>query len=135
MADTDELDLTDEEQQAFHELQLGIEHLYRGYGSLLTFHHTIGHGMDHLDTAESVLREAGHEETADRLRNEILPAGVFEGIWTYEVVEAFRRNLLADVTDFAESVRGDLADGKQHITEREQQQAWRERADSESYNR
>lgn len=79
MTDPDDLDLSAEEQQALHELQLGVEHLYRGYGSLLEFHHTIGRGMDHLEDAERLLREAGHEEVADRLRDEALPAGVFEG--------------------------------------------------------
>ncbi len=132
MTDIDDLDLTEEEQQALHELQLGVEHLYRGYGSLLEFHHTIGRGMDHLDNAESALQDAGHEGIADQLRNEKLPAGVFEEAWTYEVVETFKRNFLADVTAFEEEIREELADGRQHITEREQQQEWRERANRES---
>ncbi|WP_435349022.1 hypothetical protein [Haloarchaeobius sp. HRN-SO-5] len=128
MADFHEDELTDEEEEALHELQLGIENLYRGYGSLLEFHHTIGHGMDHLHDAEEMLREAGHEETADRLRDEVLPAGVFEDRWSYEVVESFKRDFLADVADFEEQTREELAGGREHITERRQQRDWSERA-------
>ena len=129
MGGDQEIELTETERDALHELQLGVEHLYRGYGSLLEFHHTIGRGMDHFDEAETLLREAGHEEAANELLNEQLPAGVLEGTWTFEIVEAFKRGFLADVTAFEEAVRDDLADGQQHITERKQQQEWVDRAE------
>ena len=129
MAGADDIDLTEAEQQALHELQLGVENLYRGYGSLLDFHHAIGRGMDHLHDAEEVLREAGHEKRADMLRDEALPTGVLEDKWTYEIVESFEREFLAEVSGFEQDVREELADGKEHITERRQQQGWRERAE------
>ena len=129
MAGADDIDLTEEEQRALHELQLGVENLYRGYGSLLDFHHAIGRGMDHLHDAEEVLREAGHEKRADMLRDEALPTGVLEDKWTYEIVESFEREFLAEVSGFEQDVREELADGKKHITERRQQQGWRERAE------
>ena len=128
MADADDIDLTEEEQQALHELQLGVENLYRGYGSLLDFHHAIGRGMDHLYDAEKVLREAGHEERADMLRDEALPTGLLEDRWTYEVVESFKREFLTEVSGFERDVRNELADGMEHITERRQQEDWQERA-------
>jgi hypothetical protein len=132
MVDSNELDLSDTDREALHELQLGIEQIYRGYGSLLEFHHTIGRGMDHLDDAEAALRKAGHEEIADRIRDEQLPAGLFEGTWTYELVEAFERDFLGDVTSFEADVREQLADGHRHITEREQQRNWNERAENQN---
>ncbi len=122
------LELTEEEQAALHELQLGVENLYRGYGRLLDFHHAIGRGMDHLHEAEAILRAAGHEERANLLRDEVLPIGVFDDKWSYEIVEAFQREFLTEVSGFERDVRGDLADGREHITERRQQQGWRERA-------
>jgi len=128
MADADDIDLTEEEQQALHELQLGVENLYRGYGSLLDFHHAIGRGMDHLYDAEKVLREAGHEERADMLRDEALPTGLLEDKWTYEIVESFKREFLTEVSGFEREVREELADGTEHITERRQQEDWQERA-------
>ena len=131
MASADDIDVTEEEQRALHELQLGVENLYRGYGNLLDFHHAIGRGMDHLYDAEEILRDAGHEKRADMLRDEALPAGVLEDDeWTYEIVESFEREFLTEVSGFEQDVREDLADGKQHITERRQQRGWRERAEN-----
>jgi hypothetical protein len=121
-------DLTEDELAALHDLQLGIEHVYRGYGILLTFHHSIGHAMDRFAHAEQKLRDAGHERWADDLRDHHLPAGAVDEMWTYELVEAFERDFLSKMTSFESAVREDLADGLPHVSERRQQAAWRERA-------
>ncbi|MFB6069339.1 MAG: hypothetical protein ABEJ90_05390 [Halobacterium sp.] len=121
-------DLTDAERDALHELQLGVEHVYRAYGSLLGFHHSLGRGMDHLDDAERRLRDAGHDGHADALRDRHLPAGAVGDQWSYELVEDFRHGLLAAVSDFENDVRADVADGEEHVTERRQRSRWRERA-------
>ena len=121
-------DLTPAEREALHELQLGVEHVYRAYGRLLGFHHSLGRGVDHLDEAERLLRETGHEDFADALRDQHLPAGAVGDQWSYELVESFRHGLLADVSGFETGVREVLADGEEHVTERRQQREWRERA-------
>jgi hypothetical protein len=121
-------DLTDGERTALHELQLGIEGVNRAYGHLLAFHHAIGRSMDHFAAAEPHLRDAGHEEYADTIRDRHLPAGVVDDRWSYELVEAFEQGFLAEVTAFDEAIRADLAGGQSHVTERAQQRAWRERA-------
>ena len=125
--------LTEREREALHRLQLGVEHVYRGYGHLLGFHHQIGHGMEHVAEAERLLRAAGHEAFANELRDRLLPAGAVGDRWTYEVVEDFRRGFLASLTDVESEVRGDLAGGLEHVTERRQQRDWRERAESDSW--
>lgn len=132
MSESPDSDLTDTEREALHDLQLGVEYIYRGYGNLLEFHHTIGHGMDYFDDAESKLREAGRTDMADRLRDEQLPTGMLNENWTYELVEAFEHDLLADVTAFEDEIREDLADGQKHVSERRQQQAWRERGEDQT---
>ncbi|MCU4752063.1 hypothetical protein OB919_08705 [Halobacteria archaeon AArc-curdl1] len=124
----DEIELASAEQDCLHELQLAIEHLYRGYGTLLECHHEVGRAMDRMATAETLLRDAGHESWADDLRDEHLPAGAIGNRWTYEVVDEFSEGFLADVTAFETDVREELADGVHHISEREQQREWRERA-------
>jgi hypothetical protein len=121
-------DLTEDELTALHDLQLGIEHVYRAYGALLTFHHTVGHAMDRFAHAEQKLRDAGHDEWADDIRDRHLPAGAVDGMWTYELVDSFERDFLSELTDFESAVRDDLADGVSHVSERRQQAAWRERA-------
>ncbi|AGB38090.1 hypothetical protein [Natronococcus occultus] len=127
-SDPDELELSDREEAALHDLQLGIEYVHRAYGDLLRFHHELGHAMDRLSDAEDALREAGHEERADRLRDEHLPAGAISDRWTYELVEEFSTDFLEDVDAFEDEVRDELADGVGHVTERRQQRRIRERA-------
>ena len=124
-------DLTETEREALHRAELGVEWLRRAHGSLVEFHHATGHAMDHMADAEATLREAGHTALADELRDELLPRGAVEDRWTYDLLETFEAGLLADVTDYERRARQQLADGERHITERRQEQAWKERAGSE----
>lgn len=135
MSDASDLDLTESERKALHEFQVGIEYVYRGYGSLLDFHHDLGHAMDRLRDAEEELRAAGREELADELRDRHLPSGAFGDMWTYEIVGGFRDEFLADVVGFEAAVREELADGVDHVTEREQQAEWRDRAETDGWRR
>lgn len=128
-------DLTETERDALHAAQLGVEHVFRAYGDLLGCHHRTGHAIDKFAEAEALLREAGHDEFADELRDRLLPAGAIEDRWTYELVEAFRVGFVDEVEAFETALRTDLADGRRHITEREQQRRWRERARSEDWRR
>jgi hypothetical protein len=130
--DDEPTDLDGAERAALHDLQLGIEHLHRGYGHLVAFHHQVGRGMDRLDDAREKLRGAGHDAWADVLRDDLLPAGAVDGRWTYEIVESFADEFLASAAEFEASVREELADGRRHVTERQQQRAWRERSESEA---
>ncbi|SEW13999.1 hypothetical protein [Halobacterium jilantaiense] len=123
-------ELTSRERDALHELQLGVEQVYRAYGQLLGFHHSLGRGMDHLDEAERLLRACGHDQHADALRDTHLPAGAVGDRWSYELVEDVRHGLLDDITGFEDRVRTDLAGGTEHVTERRQQREWRNRANT-----
>lgn len=128
MPDASDLDTTETERDALHESQVAIEYIYRAYGDLLDFHHNLGHAMDRFQNAEDALRAAGHDGLADRLRDEHLPAGAVDDMWSYEMVADFRTNFLADITEVEGEVREELADGVDHVAERNQQTAWRERA-------
>lgn len=124
-----DLGLSDAETNALHDLQLGIEHVNRAYGSLLEFHHELGRAMDRMADAEGDLRNAGHESWANDLRDVYLPAGAVDDRWTYELVDEFAEGFLTDITAFESTVRDELADGVTHVTERKQQREWRERAE------
>jgi len=113
---------------ACHEIELGLEWFQRAQGHLLEFHHSVGHAIDHLSAAEYHLRDCGHADLADRLRDEFLPAGVVDDRWSYDVVEEFQTGVLADVQSFERTVRNRLADGTRHVTERHQERTWKERA-------
>ncbi|WP_247729590.1 hypothetical protein [Halovivax limisalsi] len=122
--------LSEDERDALHEVELGLEWLQRAQGVLLEFHHATGHAMDHLDRAERRLRTAGHDELADELRVSVLPHGVVDGDrWSYDVVEDFQGTILAEIDGFESRVRHELADGSRHVAERRQERRWKERAD------
>lgn len=124
-------ELTDTEEAALHRAELGVEWLRRAHGSLVEFHHATGHAMDHMHEAESMLRESGHTTLADQLRDELLPRGAVEDRWTYDLLETFEAGLLGDATAYERRLRDQLADGQRHITERRQEQHWKDRADGE----
>lgn len=121
-------DLSDAEREALHQLRLGVEHAYRGYGYLLACHHSVGHAVDHFEQARELLAESGHEAHAAVLRDDVIPQGFVDDMWTYEVVDDVRGGFLADVTDAEQAVRDDLAEGQVHVSERRLQQRWRRRA-------
>ncbi|APX98043.1 hypothetical protein [Natronorubrum daqingense] len=129
--DPDDLELSDSEAATLHDLQLSIEYVYRAYGSLLEFHHQLGHAMDRMSDAEDDLRDAGHEEWANELRDEHLPAGAISDQWTFELVEEFSTEFLEEVDAFESNVRDELADGIDHVTERRQKRRLRDRAERE----
>jgi hypothetical protein len=131
-------ELTDVEREALHEVELGVEHLHRAHGHLVSFHHSTGRAMDHLAAAEELLREAGHEGPANSLRDDHLPRGVLpscgddpSGRWSYDVLETFQSTLLEDVVTFGDRVHDRVADGRRHVAERRQEAAWKRRAQSE----
>ena len=120
--------LSETELSALHEAELGVEWLQRAHGTLIEVHHATGHAMDHLHDAEATLREAGHTDLADQLRDELLSSGAIEDRWTYDLLETFQSGILADMTAYERRVREELADGDRHITERRQEREWKNRA-------
>ena len=122
--------LTDREVDALHEVELGVEWFRRAHGKLVEFHHNTGHAMEHLAEAETLLRETGHEDLADEIRDLHLPRGVIdEDRWSYDVLESFETEFMGGVDEFADRTRGDLADGHSHVAERRQEREWKDRAD------
>jgi hypothetical protein len=125
-------DVTDREVEALHEVELGVEWLRRAHGKLVAFHHNTGHAMEHLAEAERLLRESGHADLADEIRDDHLPRGVVdEDRWSYDVLSSFEREFMADVTGLADRARTDLADGEHHVAERRQEREWKRDAEGE----
>lgn len=129
----DDLDLSEAEREALRRLQHAVEHVDRAYGNLVAFHHEMGNAFDQLESARESLRDAGHDEFAATLRDEILPSGTVGDEWTYEVVEQVRRGVVRDVHGVEDEVREALADGLAHLDERELQAEWRERAQEDDW--
>lgn len=125
-------DLTDREIDALHEVELCVEWLRKAHGKLVEFHHNTGHAMEHLAEAELLLRESGHEDLAEEIRDGHLPRGVVdEDRWSYDIVESFEGEFMTELTAFEERTIRDLADGRRHVAERRQEDEWKRQADRE----
>lgn len=128
-------DLSATEREAVHEIELSIEHLHRAHGQLVAFNHNTGRAIDHLAVAEELLRECGHPALVDRLREEYLPRGVVDsgdsdaqpGRWSYDILEDFQDDFLAEFVEFGEEVRESVAGGLRHPVERKQKRDWQGR--------
>jgi peptidoglycan/xylan/chitin deacetylase (PgdA/CDA1 family) len=123
------------ERAALHEVELGIEHLQRAHGHLVSFHHAVGRGMDHLATAEVKLRAEGYEDLANAIRDEYLPRGVIESQhpddharWSYDVLETYEEAFLNDIVAFGKEATDRVTDGLRHPAERAQEREWRRRS-------
>ncbi|WP_302082311.1 hypothetical protein [Salinibaculum rarum] len=126
---SDRADLSAGEREALHSVELGLEWLHRAHGDLVEFHHKTGHAMDHLAEAEEKLRACGHADVADALRDQYLPRGVIdEDRWSYDVLESYQDGFLSELMAFEQRVRGEIADGRRHVTERQQEREWKRRA-------
>ncbi|NUB90571.1 hypothetical protein HTZ84_15060 [Haloterrigena sp. SYSU A558-1] len=110
-------DATEDERVALEEIERGLEELRRAHGALVEFHHAVGRGIDHFDEAEGRLDE--RDALAERLREEVLPAGVTDdGKLTYQLVAEFEEGLLADVESVGDEALAELADGRRYPIER-----------------
>lgn len=119
MGDSDPVDeMTDDERAAVETVERGLEEFHRAHGALLAFHHAVGRAMEHFDEAEDRLRD-DHLPIAERIREDILPAGVTgDDKLTYEVVDEFENGLLAEVDSVADASLSELADGRRYPIER-----------------
>lgn len=122
-------DTSERERQALHEVEIGLEWVHRAHGHLVSFHHAVGHAMDHFAAAEEQLADCGFEELAAEIRDDLLPRGVIdETTWSYDVLERFQDGLLADVEAFENSAREQISGGVRHVAERAQERAWKDRS-------
>jgi hypothetical protein len=130
-------DLSDQELEAVHQVELGVEHLHRAHGHLVSFHHDTGRAMDHLADAEELLRQCDYDDLADELRDEYLPRGVVAdrtsdeptaGRWSYDILENYQDLFLTDIVEFGETVTQRVADGMRHVAERKQEFDWKRRS-------
>ncbi len=121
MSDADAVDeMSDDERTAVEEVERGLEEFHRAHGALVEFHHAVGSAMEHFDEAERRLRD-DHDDIADRLSEEVLPAGVTaDGKLTYELVAEFEDGLLETVEATADRTFEELADGERYPLERSQ---------------
>jgi hypothetical protein len=79
----------DETTLALGKLSKALERLERARGRLYDFHQMSGEVDYLLGVAVVALREAGHQEQADRLDQVLVGRNVLPGRWTFQIVEEY----------------------------------------------
>jgi hypothetical protein len=99
-----------------------VEHA-RGY--LYGFHRMCGTADLTLGDAVEMFREAGYDQVADRLQEEMIGRNIIEGRWSYQVVEEYDDGYYREFRDLERGIREDLAEGRRHLFEAEMKESRR----------
>ncbi len=110
-------DASDATVNAVGKVTEALEWVERARGHLYSFHQLMGHADLTLGEACEALREAGHDEIAERLETEMVGRNVLQGRWTFQVVEEFDDDYWAVLRDHEHRVRDELVGGRRHLHE------------------
>ncbi|MCX5384818.1 hypothetical protein [Streptomyces sp. NBC_00083] len=105
--------------EALGALSKALETTERARGHLYAFHQLTGTSDFELDRTVELLREAGHEDWAERVRHEILGRNVIPGHWTFQIIEAYNTTFYEPYKALESAARAELADGRDHLFEAE----------------
>ncbi|MFG3165944.1 hypothetical protein [Streptomyces sp. NPDC048200] len=111
--------VSDATVEALGALSKALETTERARGHLYAFHQLTGGADFELDRAVRLLREAGHAAWADRVERDIVGRNVIPGHWTFQIVEAYNATYYEPFKDVEAGIRGELADGVDHLFEAE----------------
>ena len=103
--------------EAVGKLSEAFEVIEDARGSLYRFHRLSGTADFTLGEAVDLLREAGHDELADRIERELVGRNVLPGMWTFQVVERYDDDYYATFQRFVTEARDRLTGGERHIYE------------------
>ncbi|MBO0676054.1 hypothetical protein JRC04_01110 [Mycolicibacterium sp. S2-37] len=110
-------DISDDTVAAAGKVSEALEWVERARGHLYSFHQLMGRADLLLGEACDKLREAGHQEVADRLATEMVGRNVLYGRWTFQIVEDFDDNYWSVLRDHERRVRDELTEGHRHVFE------------------
>ncbi|MGW6270158.1 MULTISPECIES: hypothetical protein [unclassified Streptomyces] len=117
--------VSDTTVEALGALSEALETTERARGALHEFHQLTGGADLVLDKAVRLLREAGHQEQADRVEQEILGRNVIPGRWTFQIVEDYDDTYYGPFVHCEQDLRRQLVEGKRHLYEAEMKEARR----------
>jgi hypothetical protein len=96
-----------------------LECVEEARGLLYTFHRRMGEADLTLGDGVRMLREAGHDEIADRIEREIVGRNVVQGRWTFQIVEEYDDTYYEPFKEMDAWVRDRLMAGRRHVYESE----------------
>ncbi|MEU5564107.1 hypothetical protein [Micromonospora musae] len=112
---------------ALGKLSEALECVERARGHLYSLHQLIGHADLMLDDAVRMFRDAGHQETAERIRTQLLGRNVIAGRWTFQIVEDFDDGYYTLFRELDRYAREQLVGGRRHLHEAEMKERRRTR--------
>src|SRR4051812_16280634 len=119
--------LNDTTVEALGKLSEALETTERARGHLYAMHQLTGGADLALDEAVRLFREAGHDELAGRIEEELVGRNVIEGRWTFQLVEEYDAGYYARFTALERAAHEELAGGRRHLHEAELKQRRRTR--------
>jgi hypothetical protein len=105
--------------EALGKLSEAFEVVEDARGSLYHFHRLIGRADLALGRAVDMLRDAGHDDLADRIQHEVVGRNVIKDRWTFQIVEDFDDGYYTTFRDMEQVARDELVDGRRHLYEAE----------------
>ena len=109
--------VTDATIDALGKLSEALETCERARGHLYTFHQLTGSSDIQLQDAVAALREAGHEEIADRVDRDLVGRNVLPGHWTFQIMEEYDDTYWSLFRQLERAAREELAGGVRHLYE------------------
>ncbi len=106
--------MDDKTIEAVGKLSEALETTERARGHLYSFHQLTGGADLQLGEACDLLREAGHEQVADRIEQELVGRNVIEGRWTFQIVEDYDDTYWSQFRALEKETRDTLTDGRRH---------------------
>ena len=111
--------VSDQTVEALGKLSEALECIEEARGHLYAFHRRSGHADLQAQEAVALLREAGHDDLADRIDRELIGRNVIEGRWTFQIVEDYDDNYYALFKQLDQEARAALVEGRRHLFEAE----------------
>ena len=121
--------VSDDTVEALGSLTEALETADRARGHLYAFHQLTGSADIKLAEAVAGLRDAGHDELADRIDRQLVGRNVIAGRWTFQIVEDYDDGYWALFRELEQSARDELVGGRKHLYEARLKQSERSRGE------
>ena len=115
----------DDTVEAVGLLSEALETTERARGHLYSFHQLTGVADYQVEDAIVKLRDAGHDDLADRIERDLLGRNVIPGHWTFQIVEEYDDTYWCFFRDLERQARETLTKGRRHLHEAELKEARR----------
>jgi hypothetical protein len=103
--------------EAVGKITEALETVERARGHLYSFHQLTGTADFQLGEGVELLREAGHEELADRIQRDLVGRNVIPGHWTFQIMEEYDDTYWSVFRDLEQEARDSLTGSRRHLFE------------------